>query len=159
MRHTDPLSRYLRAVERRLPLPKEYKTRVLRDLQSSIVARREAGQSDAEIIASLGSPAETAKELCEELPEHVYRKSPWRFVFLALALGSAFALFSGGFSQLLLALLNSSIGVIGSADGATAVFISTTQEDLQTSRILCAAVLAASLTLYALLRRCRVKKK
>ena len=60
MRHTDPLSRYLRAVERRLPLPKEYKTRVLRDLQSSIVARREAGQSDAEIIASLGSPAEGA---------------------------------------------------------------------------------------------------
>ena len=159
MKHHDPLSRYLRAVERRLPLPKNYKTRVLRDLQSSIDARREAGQSDAEIIASLGSPAETAKELCEGLQEHVYRKSPWRFVFLALALGAALALFSGGFSQLLLALTNSSIGVIGSADGPTAIFISTTQKDLQTSRILCAAVLAVSLTLYALLRRCRVKKK
>ena len=158
MKQRDPLCRYLRAVKRRLPLPGDYKARVLRDLQSSIDARREAGQTDAEILAALGAPAQTAKELCEGLQEHVYHKSPWRFVFLALAILSAFALLSGGFSQLLLALTNSSIGVIGSADGPTAIFISTTPADLLRHRLLSAAALLVSLLCYFLLRRCKAKK-
>ena len=48
---------YVNAVERRLNLPREIKARVMSDFQSSIVARREAGQTDEEIYAELGTPA------------------------------------------------------------------------------------------------------
>ena len=44
------LARYLRAVRRRLALPREKKDRVIDDLRSAIAERREAGQSDAEIL-------------------------------------------------------------------------------------------------------------
>ena len=40
------MKNYVNAVERRLNLPREIKARVMSDFQSSIVARREAGQSD-----------------------------------------------------------------------------------------------------------------
>lgn len=42
-------ARYLRAVRRRLTLPKKMKDRVMDNLRSSINERREAGQTDAEI--------------------------------------------------------------------------------------------------------------
>ena len=160
MKSNDQLSRYLRAVGRRLPLPKAYRARVLRDLQSSIDARREAGQTDAEILAALGAPAQTAKELCEGMQAHVYRKSPWRFVFLAIAAVAAPALFSGGFSQLLLALTNASasVGVIGGADGPTAIFIAANPAQLLRQRLICAAALFVGLAGYFLLRRCRPKQ-
>ena len=48
-------ARYLRAVRRRLTLPKKVKDRVMDNLCSSINERREAGQTDAEILAALGS--------------------------------------------------------------------------------------------------------
>ena len=54
------MKNYVNAVERRLNLPREIKARVMSDFQSSIVARREAGQSDEEIYAELGTPAKAA---------------------------------------------------------------------------------------------------
>lgn len=48
-------ARYLRAVRRRLTFPKKMKDRVMDNLRSSINERREAGQTDAEILAALGS--------------------------------------------------------------------------------------------------------
>ena len=47
---------YVNAVERRLNLPREVKARVMSDFQSSIVARREAGQSDAVSYTHLTLP-------------------------------------------------------------------------------------------------------
>ena len=46
------LARYLRAVRRRLPLSGQMKDRVMDDLRSSINERREAGQTDAEILGA-----------------------------------------------------------------------------------------------------------
>lgn len=56
-------ARYLRAVRRRLTLPKKMKDRVMDNLRSSINERREAGQTDAEILAALGSAKQAASEL------------------------------------------------------------------------------------------------
>lgn len=53
-------ARYLRAVRRRLTLPKKMKDRVMDNLRSSINERREAGQTDAEILAALGSAKQAA---------------------------------------------------------------------------------------------------
>ena len=47
------MKRYCQAIERRLNLPREVKVRVMTDLQSSISARREAGQTDEEIFSEL----------------------------------------------------------------------------------------------------------
>ena len=46
------LARYLCAVRKRLALPKDMKDRVMDDLRSSINERREAGQTDEEILAA-----------------------------------------------------------------------------------------------------------
>ena len=44
---------YLKAIARRLNLPRDIKERVINDLASSIEGRREAGKTDEEINRSL----------------------------------------------------------------------------------------------------------
>lgn len=89
-------------------------------LRSSINERREAGQTDAEILAALGSAKQAASELTAQLPGYAFRKSPLRFICLGAAV---LALLVG----LLKTVTNlrgfASIGVIGGADGPTEIFI------------------------------------
>ena len=129
------MKKYVNAVERRLNLPKDVKARVMSDFSSSIQARREAGMSDEEIYAELGDAKKAAATLNDQMQEFAYRKSPWRFLFGAIAayggaqvLGGLWALiwywimraqtiFSAGEAA--------SIGIIGGADGPTAIFVTT----------------------------------
>ena len=123
------MKRYMRAVGRRLDLPRDVKRRVMTDLQSSVAARREAGQSDEEIMQELGSPRAAAAELNEQMREYAYTKSKWRWAALAGAAVAAVMLLFEGVTGLLVWLLNitvnesSSIGIIGGADGPTAIFV------------------------------------
>ena len=123
------MKRYMTAIERRLNLPREVKVRVMTDLQSSVAARRESGQSDAEIYAELGTPQEVAAELNEQMKEYAYIKSKWRWAALAAAVLAAVMLLFHGICGLLAALLNlsaaeqNSLGIIGGADGPTAIFV------------------------------------
>lgn len=123
------MEKYLRAVRRRLNMPKDWKDRVMTDFRSSIEARSEAGQKDASIIAELGTPKQAAKELNGQMQEYTYRKSPWRWLCLALAIFSGLCLAHKGLVGLLLVLFNkaynASIGIIGGADGPTAIFVTT----------------------------------
>ena len=57
----DRVTRYLRAVKRRLRLPADLRDRLLSDLLTSINARREQGESDEAILASLGTPKQAAE--------------------------------------------------------------------------------------------------
>ena len=119
---------YLRAVRRRLNMPKELKNRVMTDFAGSIDARMELGQSEADIFSELGTPKQVAKDLNEQMKEYTYKKSPWRWGTLALAIVSALCLAYRGLPGLLLILFNkannaASIGVIGGADGPTAIFV------------------------------------
>ena len=127
------MKKYANAVERRLNLPRDVKTRVMSDFCSSITARREAGMSDEEIYAELGSPKKAAADLNERMKEFAYRKSPWRFLFAIMAayggaelLGS---LIAWGMYLLFRMQMGSqeaaSIGIIGGADGPTAIFVTT----------------------------------
>ena len=126
---------YVNAVERRLNLPREIKARVMSDFQSSIVARREAGQSDEEIYAELGTPAKAAADLNEQMKDYTYRKSPWRFLFLGIAaIGGVRLLYDGFVSLIGYVVLRrelvqngsaAAIGIIGGADGPTAIFLTT----------------------------------
>lgn len=149
------LARYLRAVRRRLALPKNMKERVMDDLRSSIGERREAGQTDAEIIAALGPAKQAAAELTAQLPGYAFRKSPWRFVCLGAAV---LALLVG----LLKTVTNlrgfASVGVIGGADGPTEIFIAGPQIFDWADVMIAGIVLVLGLSGYLLLRRLPPKK-
>lgn len=122
--------KYLRAVRRRLNMPKELKDRVMADFLCSIEARKEDGQSEEVILEELGAPKQAAKELNGQMLEYTYRKSPWRWGALGLAIFSGLCLAYKGMPSLLLVLFNkahnASIGIIGGADGPTAIFVTNT---------------------------------
>ena len=123
------MKRYMTAIERRLNLPRDVRARVMTDLQSSVAARREAGQTDEEIFADLGAPETVAAELNEQMKEYAYRKSKWRWAALAGAVLAAVMLVFKGITGLMVWLLNvsvnesNSLGIIGGADGPTAIFV------------------------------------
>ena len=124
------IEKYTKAVSRRLNLPKEVKDRVMSDFVSSIRARQENGQSDELILAELGSPRKAAAELNEQMKEFAYRKSLWRFFFAGVAAYGAAKLLELLFGQIVYWIMrhpvrmeSASIGVIGGADGPTAIFV------------------------------------
>ena len=122
------MKNYCNAVERRLNLPRDVKTRVMNDFISSIAARREAGESDEQIYAELGTPKEAAALLNEQMKEYAYRKSKWRWLALAAAVLGWLMLVYNGVVGLLAHMLNAainspSVGIVGGADGPTAIFV------------------------------------
>ena len=125
------MKRYMTAIERRLDLPREIRSRVMTDLQSSVTARREAGQTDEQIFAEMGRPEAVAAELNEQMKEYAYIKSKWRWAALLGAVLAGGVLSLKGVMGLLAWLLNASVndsagvGIIGGADGPTTVFVTT----------------------------------
>lgn len=158
------MKRYLLSIKRRLALPKKLKERVMADFASSVQARKEAGKTDADIYAEFGSPKEAAAVLNEQMKEYTFRKSPWRFLFAALGIYGALHFLSGLLSRILFwiwqleALARPdpgvSVGIIGGADGPTAVFVTVPQ---WTSYILPTVALIVGITGFVLLSRCKRK--
>ena len=126
------MRKYTKAIERKLNMPKDVRERVMNDLMSSIQGRREAGQTDDEILTELGTPKKVAAELNEQMKDYTFIKSPWRWVCLAVIVGCVLYLVFGGMIDLLTYLLNASIsgnvGIIGGADGPTAIFVTTSPD-------------------------------
>lgn len=159
------MKNYLKKIQRRLNLPKTVRERVMSDLASSVTARQEAGQSDEAIMAELGSPKKVAAELNEQMKEYAYRKSPWRFAFLGAAVLAGVKLASDVIPAIVgywvLRIFEwtrpeaASIGIIGGADGPTAIFI--TAPDW-TGPVLALAVLAIGIVGFLRLSRCKGTK-
>ena len=161
--------RYLRSVKHRLNLPKEIRNRVMTDLESDIDARLEAGATMEIVQEELGSPKKAAADLTEQMKEYAFRKSPWRYLFLALSV------LSGGWLIFYAALLRfgmllntlsitsypvpaASIGIIGGADGPTAIFVTGgVSAGLDWDVVLVALILVVSLLVFFRLRRCKQK--
>lgn len=156
------MKRYMNAVERRLNLPMEIRARVMSDFLSDITARREAGMTDEEIFAEFGSPKEAAANLNEQMKEYTYRKSPWRFLFLAAAVLSGLWLVIYGIleavflSSLKAELGGASIGIIGGADGPTAIFL-TTKVGIDWDIVIMLLILVVGLLGFLRLRKCKRK--
>lgn len=125
------MDKYLRRVRRRLELPQNMKDRVMADFISSIQSRRDAGKTDSQIMEELGSPRSAAAVLNEQMKEYTFRKSPWRFLFGALAVYGASRLLGSLVSRVIAFFVgvsmavrdSATIGIIGGADGPTAVFV------------------------------------
>ena len=155
------IEKYLKAVSRRLNLPKDVKERVMSDFVSSIRARQESGQSDEQILADLGSPEKAAAELNEQMKEFAYRKSLWRFFFAGVAAYGAAKILKLLLGQLLYWFMQipmrqetTSIGVIGGADGPTAVFVTSSPA---TGHIVAVVLLVVGI--WGCFRLSRCKKK
>jgi len=129
MSEEKKMKKYIKAVKRRLNLPSDIKKRVMNDFVCSIQSRREAGKTDEEIFAELGLAANVAAELNEQMKEFTYVKSPWRWVCLVVAVLCAIGLIWKGIIGLFVYTLtrgeSASIGIIGGADGPTAIFVAT----------------------------------
>lgn len=157
------MKRYVNAVERRLNLPKDVKARVMSDFGSSISARREAGQTDEQIYEELGTPKKAAADLNEQMKEFAYRKSPWRFVFLGMAIVSGLyyvaqgALWLWALCWLGLEVHGAgSVGVIGGADGPTAIFL-TSSPGIDWDGAFFLLLLAVGIIGFLRLRKCHKK--
>ena len=117
------MKRYMNAVERKLRLPADVRRRVMADLASAVQSRREVGRSDEEIYAELGTAAEVAAELNGQMEEFLWRRSPWRWAFLALAALGVLLLLRLGSMVLLTLSAAEAVSVIGGADGPTQIFV------------------------------------
>ena len=158
----DRMERFLRRVRRRLELPKELKDRVMADLVSSVQVRRDAGKTDAQIMEELGSPKEVSALLNEQMKEYTFRKSPWRFLFGAVALYGAARLLGGLISHIIAFFVgasmavaeSSTVGIIGGADGPTAVFVTASRWN---GLLISLGALVVGTLGFLLLRRCKRK--
>ena len=125
------MKKYMTAIERRLNLPREVRARVMSDLQCSVAARRVAGQTYDAIFGELGTPKSVAAELNEQMKEYAYTKSTWRWAALAGMIVAAWKLIFQSLAGLIVCLVNlsfresASLGIIGGADGPTAIFVTT----------------------------------
>ena len=152
------MKKYTNAIERKLNMPKDVKTRVMTDFISSIQGRRESGQTDEEIFAELGSPKKVAADLNEQMKDYTYVKSPWLWVCLAIIIGCMMSFAFGGTIGMLVHLLNasvsSSIGIIGGADGPTAIFVTTSNDYIWYRAGITAIILVMAILGFYRLSRC-----
>lgn len=156
------MKKYTRAVNRKLNLPSDVKKRVMTDFTSSIQSRKEAGKTDEEIYAELGSPAIVAADLNEQMKEFAYIKSPWRWVCFALIIVCSMTLLYKGGAGLLAAMLsfalfNESVGIIGGVDGPTQIFIAQSQDSMIQGMVMTALVLVMSVLGFYFLGHMRKK--
>lgn len=118
------IKRYVNAIERKLRLPLEMKSRINADLGTDIHARLEQGQNVDEVLSEIGTPQEVAERFNTEMgADSVPRKSPVRFLFgLILFLGISGVIWN--FCMWKSAI--TPISIIGGADGPTSFFIAGT---------------------------------
>jgi len=133
IRQKSIIEKYISVVKRKLCLPRKLKERVMSDFISSIRAMQETGKTEAEILSELGTPQEVAAQLNEQMKEYTYRRSPWRFLFAACGVYGAVKMLRGVWVNLIYLTFraktystvgaSASIGIIGGADGPTAIFV------------------------------------
>ena len=120
--------KYLKSIERKLNFPKNIRKKVMSDLLTGVTARRENGEDWETILSGMGDAKAVADGLNREMADYGYRKSKWRFAFLVpVAVGVVQLLFTG----IALSFVSAeapSIGVIGGADGPTAIFVTTSSD-------------------------------
>lgn len=152
------MKKYTRSIERKLNMPKDVKARVMNDFISSIQGRRESGQTDDEICLELGSPKKVAAELNEQMKDYTYVKNPWRWACAAIIIGCILSLGFGGVIGLLVYLLNASVadsvGIIGGADGPTAIFVTTSADYIWYQTGMTVLILIMAILGFCKLSRC-----
>lgn len=123
------VKQYMNAIEFALRVDRKTRVRIMNDLASDFQSRRDAGQSDEQIMAELGMPRDVAAEFNAAFAEeHGVWQTPWRWLWLALAITVLLLciLLPAGMGTPVPAPDAGSIGIIGVADGPTAIFVTGT---------------------------------
>lgn len=114
----------MNAIERRLRMDRKTRLRVMTELASDFQSRRESGQSEEAIMKELGTPEEVAAEFNAALGDARRPASRWRWAFVVLAAGIALLVLGSVAADTLAARQAASTGIIGGADGPTAIYVS-----------------------------------
>ena len=117
----NEMKRYVNTVERCLRLDPATRLRVMNDLASDLQSRLEAGKTMEQIRAELGGPEQLAAALEAEFAAHRDPAPRWRWWLLA---GAAAVLAAAAFGSCAQRQAAASVGIIGGADGPTAIFVS-----------------------------------
>lgn len=117
-----PVKRYMNAIERRLRADRQSRARIMTELAGDFESRREAGQSDEEIMAELGTPEEVAAQFNAALGVSG-SVSRWRWAFVVLAVLVVAAVLGPDLVNRFAATQAESLGIIGGADGPTAIYV------------------------------------
>ena len=118
----NPIKRYVNTVERHLRMDRHTRLRIMHDLGSEIQTRLEQGETPEAIMAELG-PAEAVAESFNREFAAPPKKSGWRWLLLACAGLAALAAAAMQWVERMLTAAAISVGVIGGADGPTAIFV------------------------------------
>lgn len=122
-----PAKRYMNAIERRLRADRRTRVRIMTELAGDFESRREAGQSDEQIMAELGTPDEVAAQF-NIATGASGKPSRWRWAFVALAVVVLAVVSLPMLASQFTAGQAASVGVIGGADGPTAVYVTASPE-------------------------------
>lgn len=117
-----PVKQYMNAIERRLRVGRATRVRIMTELAGDFESRREAGQTDQAIMDELGTPEEVAAQFNAAFGA-AGRPSRWRWIFVVLAAVVAAVVLVPIASDALAARQAASLGVIGGADGPTAIYV------------------------------------
>lgn len=118
-----PVKRYMNAIERNLRVDRKTRVRIMTELASDFQSRRESGQSDEAILQELGTPEEVAAQFNAALGTPS-SPSRWRWAFVVLAVLILAVALVPMLADQFAANQAASLGVIGGADGPTAVYVS-----------------------------------
>ena len=119
-----PVKRYMNAIERHLRVDRKTRVRIMTELASDFQSRRENGQSDEAIMQELGSPEEVAAEFNAALDDETIQPvSHWRWAFVVLAVLVVAVVLGPDLINRFAATQAESLGVIGGADGPTAIYV------------------------------------
>ena len=122
----NPIKQYVNKIERLLRMDKATRLRIMTDFSGDVQARLEAGETAQQIIGELGTAEEVAAGFNAEFAGCVKpRKSRWRWLLLAGAAVPLAEVLLLGFFWLNTGAEDSSVGIIGGADGPTAIFVTT----------------------------------
>ena len=116
----NEMKRYVNTVERCLRLDPATRLRVMNDLASDLQSRLEAGETMEQIRAELGGPEQLAAALEAEFAAHRDPAPRWRWWLLA---GAAAVLAAAAFGSCAQRQAAASVGIIGGADGPTAILV------------------------------------
>lgn len=117
-----PVKRYMNAIERRLRADRQSRARIMTELAGDFKSRRDAGQSDEEIMAELGTPEEVAAQFNTALGVSG-SVSRWRWAFVILAVLVLAVVLGPDLVNRIAAARADSLGIIGGVDGPTAIYV------------------------------------
>lgn len=116
---------YIKKVKKNLMIPASKRKAVLRDLEEAFASAAEHGETEQQVIARLGTPEQFAAGIEEQLGiDHAKRLKTrtiiWTTICLVVAVIGFFVYLTIRQQQ----ELNGALGIIGGADGPTAIIVS-----------------------------------